>query len=51
MAKPIKSDRPLSGKAAKRFVEQFLTNVKHDPDKVERDTRALGVYRNTKVVY
>ncbi len=50
MAKPIESDPTLRGKAAKRFVSQYLTNVKHDPDKAKRDRKAQDVYQNMRVV-
>ncbi len=50
MAKPIMSAPVLRGNAAKKFVERFLTNVKYDSDKAERDEKALDVYRNMRIV-
>ena len=50
MAKPIECNQTLRDKAAKKFVERFLTNVKYDPDKIDRDKKALHVYQNMKVV-
>ncbi len=50
MAKPIESDPTLRGKAAKRFIERFLTNAKCDPGKAERDKAALDVYQKMRVV-
>lgn len=50
MAKPIESDPTLHGKTAKRFVRQYITHVKHDPDKAKRDKKALDVYQSMKVV-
>ena len=47
MAKPIKENPILRGKAAKQFDQMFLSNAKPDPEKVVRHKNDVKVYRQT----
>ena len=45
MAKPIKENPVLRGKAAKQFSKLFLSDTKPDPEKVERHKKDVEVFR------
>ena len=49
MAKPIKHNPALQGKAAEQFREMFLTNSKPDTKKTEQHKKDIETYRATKV--
>ena len=48
MAKPIKENPVLQGKAARKFDQMFVSNSKPDPEKIERHKKDVDVFRQTR---
>ncbi len=49
MAKPIRDNPTLRGKAAKRFEKMFLTESAPDPKRVEQNKKDIETYVSAKV--
>ena len=49
MAKPIKENPVLRGKAAKQFNKLFLSDAQRDPEKIERHKKDVDVFRRATV--
>ncbi len=50
MAKPIRPDPILKGKAAREFERKFIVNPQPDPERAQREKAAQEVYGSTKVI-
>ena len=49
MAKPIKENPIIKGKAAKQFREMFLTKSAPSPERVEQNKRDVKTFLSAKV--
>ena len=49
MAKPIKDNPTIQGKAAKQFVKMFLRASRPSPERVEQNKRDVKTFRSAKV--
>jgi hypothetical protein len=50
MAKTIKAEMIIRGKAAREFEKKYILNAELDPAKTERNKKDLAFYRANKVV-
>ena len=49
MAKPIRDNPTLYGKAAKQFEKMFLSKCVPDPEKAEQRKKDIETYRTARV--